>query len=313
MQEKRNIRLLLSLIVSCVVLAVVLYISNRESFSALDKQMFQVADQTQINKVVIKPTTGEALELRFDGAKWQVNNSFQADAQMVKILFATILQTEPRREVPLSLQDSISNHIKTTGREIQLFEGDQLVKQFWVGGNDAKTETYFQLPDGAPFVVQVPGYRLYIASVFELAANDWRDKRIFNFNWQNFKSLKTRFSSQSNQDFSISFANQIFVINEVAVADTTKLSNYLESAFNLQADQFLTVSGKYDSLLATTPAYSISVTDIANRVYQLEVFPQLKGEQLILGRVNAELPALFSPLQIAPIARERSYFEYKTN
>jgi hypothetical protein len=310
MQEKRNIRLLLTLLVSCVVLAVVLYISNRESFSALDKRMFQVADQTQISKVVIKTTQGEAIELRFDGAKWQVNNSFQADPQMVKILFATILQTEPRREVAMSLQDSISNHIKTTGREIQFFEGDQLVKQFWVGGNDAKTETYFQLPDGSPYIVQVPGYRLYIASLFELTANDWRNKLIFNFNWQNFRSLEARFPLQSNQDFSVSFTNQIFAINEVAVADTTKLSNYLESVFNLQADQFITTSDKYDSLLATTPVYSISVKDIANRVYQLEVFPQLKGEQLILGRVNAEWPALFNPLQIDPIARKRNYFEY---
>lgn len=212
MQEKRNIRLLLSLIVSCVVLAVVLYISNRELFSALDKKMFQVADQTQINKVVIKPATGEALELRFDGTKWQVNNSFQADPQMIKILFATILQTEPRREVALSLQDSISNHIKTSGREILLFEGDQLVKQFWVGGNDAKTETYFQLPDGAPYVVQVPGYRLYIASVFELSALDWRDKWLFNFNWQNFRTLKANFPAESQNDFIIAMQQNFLVL-----------------------------------------------------------------------------------------------------
>lgn len=310
MQEKRNIRLLIGLVISSLTLMVVVYISARENFDVVDKQLFQVEDQTEINKVVIKPAHGEKVELEFEGGRWRVNNTFDADQQMIKILFATLLQTEPRREVAATIQDSIGNHIRTTGHEVELFTNDNRVKHFWVGGNDRKTETWFQLPNDVPYIVQVPGYRLYIASVFELAANDWRDKRIFNFNWQNFKSLETRFAQQANQDFTISLVNQLYVINEVAVADTTKLSNYLESVFNLQADQFITTSGKYDSLLATTPVYSISVKDIANRAYQLEVFPQLKGEQVILGRVNSELPALFNPLQMAPIARKRSYFEY---
>ncbi|MBX2894534.1 MAG: DUF4340 domain-containing protein [Cyclobacteriaceae bacterium] len=310
MQEKRNIRLLIGLVISSLALIVVVYISARENFDVIDKKLFQVEDQTEINKVVIKPAQGQQVELGFEGGRWRVNNTYDADQQMIKILFATLLQTEPRRPVTATIQDSISNYIRTTGQEVELYAGNNLVKQFWVGGNDRKTETWFQLPDDVPYIVQVPGYRLYIASVFELAANDWRDKRIFNFNWQNFKSLETHFSQQSNQGFTISVANQLFVINEVAVADTTKLSHYLESVFNLQADQFLSVSGKYDSLLATTPIYSISIKDIANRQYQLEVFPQLKDEQLILGRVNSELPALFNPTQIATIARKRSYFEF---
>ncbi|MBX2916110.1 MAG: DUF4340 domain-containing protein [Cyclobacteriaceae bacterium] len=310
MQEKQNIRLLIGLVISSLALIVVVYISARENFDVVDKQLFQVEDQTEINKVVIKPAQGEEVELDFEGGRWRVNNTYDADQQMIKILFATLLQTEPRRQVATTIQDSISNHIHTTGQAVELYANNNLVKTFWVGGNDRKTETWFQLPNDVPYVVQVPGYRLYIASVFELTPSDWRDKRVFNFNWQNFKRLEMHFSKQSNQDFTVSLANQLFVINEVAVADTTKLSNYLESVFNLQANQFLTTPGKYDSLLATTPAYSISVTDIANRVYQLEVFPQLKGEQVILGRVNEELPALFSKQQITPIERKRSYFEY---
>jgi hypothetical protein len=310
MQDKRNIRLLIGLVISSLALILVIYLSARENIDVVDKQLFQVEDQTEINKVVIKPAQSEKVELGFEGGRWRVNNSYDADQQMIKILFATLLQTEPRREVAATIQDSISNHIRATGNEVELYANNEVVKHFWVGGNDRKTETWFQLPNDVPYIVQVPGYRLYVASVFELAANDWRDKRIFNFNWQNFKSLETRFAQQSNQDFTISIVNQLYVINEVAVADTTKLSTYLESVFNLQADQFLTTSGKYDSLLTTTPVYSISVKDIANRVYQLEVFPQLKGEQVILGRVNSELPALFNPSQITPIARKRSYFKY---
>lgn len=310
MQEKRNVRLLLSLIISCVVLAIVLYISNRESFSTLDKQMFQVADQTQINKVVIKPTTGEALELRFDGAKWLVNNSFQADPQMIKILFATILQTEPRREVALSLQDSISNRIKTTGREIQLFEGDQLVKQFWVGGNDAKTETYFQLQDEAPYVVQVPGYRLYIASVFELSALDWRDKWLFNFNWQNFRSLTANFPTKPHNDFTMAMQQNFFGVEGLPAADTTKVNNYLDAVSLLQANRFVkpTDFNYLDSLVQVGPEFSIRISDIASRNYLLEVYPITEKNTVCLARLNQETIVLLTRADREAIARTKAYF-----
>jgi hypothetical protein len=312
MQEKKNIRLLVSLVVLIGLCVVFIFFGSSKNTVDVDKELFRVEDQTQVNKVVMESKQGN-IELKFDGSKWLINNSFEADRQMVKVFFATILQAEPKRLMAEGIQDSVSNFLVNNGIHVTLFEDETLVKDFWVSGNERKTETYFQLAQTKiPYLITIPGYRVYVASIFELTASEWRDKRIFNFNWQNFKSLKAHFPQQANQDdFTVSFANQLFGINEVAVADTTKLSNYLESVFNLQADQFPTnIPGKYDSLLKTVPVYSIKIMDIANRAYQLEVFPPLKGEQVILGRVNADLPAYFNPKQIAQIVRKRSYFEY---
>jgi len=311
MQEKRNIRLLVSLVILSGLCVVLVYFGGNRNTIDVDKDLFRIEDQIQISKALLE-STDKSMELYFDGSKWLVNNSFEADRQMVKVFFATLLQTEAKRPVAEGLQDSIRQYITSKGTHVKLFEGDNLVKDFWVSGNDRKSETYFLLNNAkTPYLVTIPGYRVYIASIFELTVPEWRDKRIFNFNWQNFKSLKAQIPQQTNQDFTVSFANQLFGIHEVAVADTTKLSNYLESVFNLQAEQFPTnTSGKYDSLLKTAPVYSITIMDIANRSYQLEVFPPLKGEEVILGRVNVDLPALFNRDQIAQITRKRSYFEY---
>ncbi|MCW5911754.1 MAG: DUF4340 domain-containing protein [Cyclobacteriaceae bacterium] len=310
MQEKRNIRLLITLIVSCVALAILIYAGNREAFSTIDKQMFRVEDQTRINKVVIKPVAGGAVELRFDGAKWLVNNSYQADRQMIQILFATLLQTEPRREVAQTLQDSVSHHIKTTGYEIQLFEGDQLVKQFRVGGNASKTETYFQLPDGVPYIVQVPGYRLYIASVFELSPLEWRDKWLFNFNWQNFRALTASFPTKPQNDFTIAMQQTYFGIEGLPAADTTRLNNYLDAVSLVQASRFVQPSEfKYlDSLVQAGPEFTIRVSDIANRNYSLEVYPVTEKNTVRLARLNGETVLLLNRADREAIARTRSYF-----
>ncbi len=313
MQEKKNIRLLISLFAISGVCILLVFFGGRSERADVDKNLFKVDDQTQISKIVLStPSKNQEIEIRYDGTKWMVNNSFEADNQLITVFFATLLQAEPKRPVAETLQDSIANRMEKQGIRVTLFEGEQPVKDFWVSGNDQRSETYFQLAeDKKSYLITIPGYRVFVASLFELSEAEWRDKRIFNFNWQNFKSLKAHFAQQANQDFTISFANQLFGIEEVEVADTTKLSTYLESVFNLQADQFNTnSSGRYDSLLKTTPAYSITVMDIASRTYKLEVFPPLKGEQVILGRLNDNLSALFNPKQIAQISRKRSYFEY---
>ncbi len=312
MQEKKNIRLLISLF-AISGLCILVFFGGRRERAEVDKNLFRVEDQTQISKIVLStPGKNQEVEIRFDGTRWMVNNSFEADNQLITVFFATLLQAEPKRPVAEALQDSIANRLEQQGIRVKLFEGEQLVKDFWVSGNDQRTETYFQLAgDKTSYLVTIPGYRVFVASLFELSEAEWRDKRIFNFNWANFKSLKAQFARQPNEDFTISFSNGLYGIVEVEVADTTKLSNFLESVFNLEADQFNTKpSARYDSLLKTTPAYSITIMDIANRTYQLEVFPPLKGEQVILGRLNDNLSALFSPKQIAQISRKRSYFEY---
>jgi len=310
MQAKRNLQLLGSLVILTSLCFVFIFIGNRSNTIEVDKDLFRVEDQTQINKVVLE-SSGKQVELRYDGSKWVVNNLFEADRQLVTVFFATIMQAEPKRPVSEALQDSVNQYIQRNGIHIKLLEGETMVKDFWASGNDRKTETYFQLPgDKTPYLVTIPGYRVYVASIFELTANDWREKRIFNFRWETFKSLNASFPKESREDFTISFKSQYFGIDGLAEADTTKLNDYLDAVSLINGVRFVSdgESRVYDSLLQTKPDFTILVTDIANRTYQLEVFPPAVGEEAILGRLNRESPVVFNRKEIALISRKRSYF-----
>ena len=61
---------------------------------------------------------------------------------------------------------------------------------------------------------------------------------------------------------------------EVAVADTTKLSKYLETVFNLQAAQILSAEEQlpYDSLLRSTPVFQLEIEDIAKRNLSIKLY-----------------------------------------
>ena len=310
MQENRNLYLLISLIALSLITAFVL-IWNGSDSADIDKSLFKIAAENKVHKIQFESAKG-TVELTFNGSKWLVNNQQEADAQMVTVFFASLLQVESKRELTGTFRDSIQQRLKQTGIQVKLWEGDVIVKEMTVVGNEQKTETYFQLPGEEPYFVTIPGYRVYVASIFELTANEWRDKRIFNFNWQNFKSLKSHLPADSAQDFTVSLGDGLFGIEEVAVTDTTKLSQDLESVFNLRADRFLTAEEiqQEDSLLAAKPILVLTIQDIAKHQLRLSVMGNSKKSGGLIATINQE-PIMLQPRRFEPLFRKRSYFVLK--
>jgi hypothetical protein len=308
----RNVKLLISLIGLSVLASVMFYFSNRDS-SGIDKTIFEVVDQDRIDRVVLTSQAG-AVELKFDGVKWKVNTAYDADRQLITVLFATVVQTQPKRKLTGAQRDSVSKRMSRDGVRVLLFEGEAPNKEFLVCGNEEKTETYYQLAgEEEIYLVTIPGYRVYVASIFELGESGWRDKGIFNFNWQNFKELRVHFPNRTDQDFSVSLVNNLFSIAEVAVADTTKLSGFLESLFELQAEQILskTESIPYDSLLSGNPVVELAIQDISKGTIALKIFPPQKGSGVVVGRINDSETVLLSTRAAAAVSRGRDFFVLK--
>jgi hypothetical protein len=306
MQHSRNIRLLISLAVLTLATVLVL-VFGLKTRAAVDKELFKVADQAKVSEVQFSMPK-DTLRLQYDGAKWLVNGK-EADRQLVKVFFATILQAEPKRKAAPAVADSLKKlnaPVKVTLRK----DGETL-KEYFVLGNPAKSETYFSLPGGDWYVVNIPGYRVYVASIFELVENDWREKRIFNFNWQNFKSLRAFFPKMPAEDFTITAQRQIISI-EGMDADTTKLLRYLDAVLQMPSDKILTEAEAqdYDSLLKTSPMATISVYDIANREWKLSVFEPVSVQKPVLAHANNDV-LLLNPKAAAVLLRGRTYFKPK--
>jgi hypothetical protein len=307
MQRKKNIQLLISLMVMVSITALLFIFPTTKSGSSVDKNLFQIKNLDKIDRVILESSKGKT-DLKFNGAKWLVNHKYEADRQMITVLFATLKQTIAKREVAMHLQDSLQKEILSNGVKISCFEAGSLSKEIWVGGNAQKTETYFQTKDGKPYLVTIPGYRVYVASVFELASNDWRDKQVFNFSWQNIQSIEVIFPSESKQNFKASYKEKLFSIEGIAT-DTTKLDQFMNALFQLRSDRILdsTEVKNYSNDLVQKPMMEIFIHDIANRTYPLILYPPAKESKYVVGKINEEV-VLFNPLTLKEIFRKREYF-----
>lgn len=303
--ERRNKLLALSLVVLTVASVVLLWLRQTQNASGLDADVFKFANLDRVDRFVLR-SQRDTVAVAYTDGRWLVNERYQADGDMVKVFFATLDQIVPKREV----NDSVAAAFAGNEIQVTLFEDGESVGQFVVGGNSVKTETLVRRGDDKSYLAKIPGYRVYVAGIFEAGEGMWRNKRIFDFNWRNFKQLQTIFPGQPADNFNVIFQDNFFGIAGAERVDTTRLNDYLDAVSLLEASEYIEpkAGSMYDSLRKTPPRFSILISDVASRTYQLDVFAPPGGGKLVLGVTGAGEPVLFEPRAIAPLAKRRDYF-----
>ena len=287
------------------------FFQHAENQPLVDPLLFKVEDPTKLDRVVLD-FQSKKVDLHFDGTYWKVNQ-FEADRTLIDVLFAALAQALPKRPVATAQRDSINDILNTQGVTVSLFEGPEMKKQFLAGGNAQKRETYFRMDKNSEtYLMTIPGYRVYLAEIFALQENSWRDKRIFDFAWRNFKSLTAAFPSDPSAGFAISRPDMSLTVTIAGMnePDTSRVNAYLDDVLQLAADQIISRGvQRYDSLAQTKPANTIEVMDIANRTYRLELFPSLPGETVVLGKAHEGDLVLFDRKKLFRVVKKRSYFK----
>lgn len=304
MQEKKNKRLFLLFLLLVLTIGVLIYTQQRSEEKFEQKDIFKVEDLKAIDKVELR-SAKDTILLSFSGNRWMVNGMEPADRDMVDVLFATLLQAEAKRPVAESKNDSLTQHLQQSGITVNLFEQGSLIKSFVAGGNGAKSEAYFVSDASQAYVMQIPGYRVYVSGVFEMSESDWRDKYVFAFNWTNFKNLRVTFAGKPADDFEIKMLDDYFGIEGIQ-ADTTRLNDFLDAVSLLTVDQY--TSG--DSLRQQIPVFTITVSDIADRQYKLAVF-DISERGKTACYLNEKQAAWIDNRKLARLVRNRDFFSKK--
>jgi hypothetical protein len=300
MQEKRNKKLVVSLAVLLSSIVALAY-WQRSDTSHVDKNLFRVQDTQRINRVALQ-TGGDSVVLTFAGNRWRVNNTENADRDLIDVLFATLLQAEPRRPVGEAEYDSINQRLEAEGIRVTLFDDATQQLQFTAGGNRTKTQAYFKAADGSIYAVNIPGYKVYASGIFELSEVEWYDKFVFAFNWTNFKKLEATFPLSAN-NFIVARQADVFAIENLPT-DTAKLNTFLDAVSLLTVDQYIT-----DSIDAPI-ALQVTVSDIANREYALAI-SALQQNGRTACRVRQNTWAWIENRNLAALLKPKKFYSKK--
>lgn len=308
-RERKNKRLAAILILLIVVTIIVGIYTRSPEVTNVDRSLFQIANTESVDKVVIEKS-GQQIVLEFDGTKWRVNEKYEADGNMVKVLMATLRQTEVKRQLAASSSDSVTQRMSSSGVKVSVYSEESLIRSFLSSGNSRKTQTFFAEPDKSNvYVVNIPGYRVYVGGIFELSESGWRNKTVFDFNWRNFQRLEARFPETPANNFVVSPQKGIFGV-EGLKTDTTKLSNFMDAVLSLAVEEFSDSNTLFDSLRNTPPFMEILINDVARQEYRLKIFKQ-SPSGAVPGLLNDSEAVTINAQRVRPIIRPKSYFELR--
>ena len=282
-QRKRNIRLLITLVVVVTISLSWTFISNNKRDSLdINRGIFKITNTLDISKIV-STGTNSSTELKFLTGKWLLNNEFEADPSRVHLLFAAIQNMSVRRPISIDRKNSIDSLFLVSGVKLSFFNGESEIAKIETCGDERLGITYFRKGSDT-FIMEIPGYRTYIHGLIAFETEGWRNMNLFHkMGWRNLRSIDIQYPETPQNNFSISRNKSIFGIDQLEVVDTTRLFDYIDYISLINTEHYL--PDTFNTELK--PSIKITVTDVGNRSFIMELFNKEIQNNTILGRMDS--------------------------
>lgn len=236
-QKKKNIALLAVLAV-LIVASVWAFQYNpyQQKSTTFDKELFAVTNPRESLTKISMQSAKVNNVLEKEGENWQVNDTFALDPSMKEVLMALMERISVQRVFTGEESERIKQQVLDSGIQVQLYGEQGLINEFTAGGDISTISSYF-VKDGEVYLMQLPGYQSYVAGIFEVKANDWRDRTVFSGTWQDMVSLTIKESSGDSIKFS--YDEGLLKWNHPQ-ADSVKVMDFVEQFNYFYVDQYLT-------------------------------------------------------------------------
>lgn len=309
MQRNKNIRLLIALAMVLALIVLLPLLKNKGDGLSVDRKMFTLGNQTVITDVVLT-TDSTQNKLSYVNGKWLVNGSYDLDLSMRDVFFSVLSQLEIRRPVAKSQMDSIALAIRSQGVEVSILNNADTVKAYKVWGNKNDQSSYIMGSDGKPYLMHIPGYRSYVAGIFEVPESDWRTRRVFSAQFTNLNSLKLKYAD--GDSISFRYKDSFFEI-EGMHADSTQLITSLENLLFLQTDQYLLPSEMHNyvdpNFDPDKPMVWISATKLAGTTENVRLYDTKPKKPFYLAITPDSSYCLFNKKRMERILVKKKDFK----
>ncbi len=275
-----------------------------------------------INRFVIKSDTSE-ISIVKQNENWMINKTYKANNQIINKLFRLFSNIEIAM---LPLKDSIdyfSSKLKEEGNQILFYNSDKLIAKYWIGKYyPNKKSTLLMEESEKPVYVRAAGLTSDVQQYASTNIILWRNKQIFGFDINKFKSLS--FTNHINRKLSFIIVNdenkyKLFNYNKTEVDfDYDKIKRYLSYFSNIE---FETVDNKFnamqiDSIVMSKSFYTINfeLEGSDNFIIDLIAKPNENDSSAIdintlYARIKNETQLLnIKYFTIDPIIKDISYF-----
>lgn len=311
--KRTRIGLILGLVL--IVGAVFFVLSDRKTSLWSSDADFALRDTAQIVRVFMADKNGGKvlLERSAPHMPWQLNDSMTAEPKIVKMLLSTMHNLEIKYPVPQKAYNSVVKDLASSAIKVEIYTHSHRItlgsikllpytkkaRVFYVGAATADNMGTFMIMEGSdkPYVVDMPGFRGFVAARFTTEPQDWLSHQFINIHYTQIGSIHISSLSDNSRNYSIQKLTKDYELRNslnnttISPYDTAALYSYLDGFKNINFELDLTTklsTHQIDSILQVAPPlYQIDIQETLGKKYSIQTFKKAKGD------IEAEAPMVF--------------------
>jgi hypothetical protein len=258
---------------------------NKSSTIDADSRNFRYKDTAAITKIFIADKEGDQSTLVRTKNGWVVNNKYPCRSDAILNLMEVIRNAEVKMPVPKKAREGVLKIMASTALKIEVYAGDELVKQYYIGHETTDSEGSYALLTNVetgenykdPYVIFIPGFQGFLMPRFIAKEGEWRDRVVLNFTPPQMRKITLNNTEHPDSSFTIDLLSTTsFVVKDAhgkeIPSDINKVKQYLAYFQNVSYEAIFTGRSKKleDSLAAQKPfsVLSINTSDFRTHNYK---------------------------------------------
>ena len=284
----------ITLIIALLLGGLTFYLISRSGNSTIKKELsdFALKDTASVTKIFLADKSEKHVTLtRQEDGRWKVNDKYYARPDAIKTLLITIHDISVREPVGLKAKENVIKQLATGAIKCEIYSGDKLVKQYYVGGETSDMMGTFMLlsdvsdPDeivnsSEPFIMEIKGFNGYLTTRYFTSESEWRDRTAFHYFVPDIHTITIEHQGDPANSFTItqSPGKNVFSMQTLTGTpipfDTIAVKQFVSYFGNIGFENFANDLPKafIDSVLATPPAHIITVTDASNKKTEIKMY-----------------------------------------
>ena len=238
-----------------------------------DLHDFAVKDTSQVTKIFLADKMGQQVLLeRESNYNWIVNGGYGARKDAIDLLLKTISRVEMKAPVANTAHDNIVTLLAGKSIKVEIYEGDDKVKTYYVGDATKDNMGTYMLIEGSrtPFICHLPGFTGYLSSRYMSRALEWRNSVIFNNRLPEIREITVDMHQDPERSFKITHNEkrevELFKLypqeTRVPNMDTVYVKRYM---LNYRKVNFEGIQpydeARVDSIVKSEAYFTITLTD----------------------------------------------------
>ncbi|HET6990834.1 MAG TPA: hypothetical protein VFJ43_05895, partial [Bacteroidia bacterium] len=306
----------ITLLIAILLGALTFWLISRQGKSTIRAELrdFAVSDTGSVSKIFLVDKANKQVTLtRETDGRWKVDGKYYARPDAIKNLLITMHDVSVREPVGIKAQENVIKQLATGATKCEIYIGDKLIKQYYVGGETSDMMgTYMLLSDvsdpddivnsSEPFIMEIKGFNGYLTTRYFTSESEWRDRTVFHYFVPDIHTITVEHAGDPANSFTItqSAGKNIFTLQtmtgEKLPFDTIAVKQFVSYFGNIGFENFADKlpKEKIDSILHSSPAHIITVTDGANHKTEVKMFLK-KNDGSAPEDSTAAMPPLYDP------------------